>query len=118
MKDVAILNLKQFDFFFVIVFQCKWVSGVDTYEAEIVADSIIWELFARKSAECLNLHNSFITISSNGHDNDRLSRLPILASPGTMKFSSTLFQATLVLGITVILLLPPQAQVLESYLMF
>ena len=33
--------------------------------------------------------------------------------PGTMKFSSTLFQATLVLGITVILLLPPQAQVLE-----
>ena len=50
--------------FYVIVFQCKWVSGVDTYEAEIAADSIIWELFARKSAECLNLRNSFITISS------------------------------------------------------
>ena len=50
--------------FYVIVFQCKWVSGVDTYEAEIAADSIIWELFARKSAECLNLCNSFITISS------------------------------------------------------
>ena len=41
-----------------------WVSGVDTYEAEIAADSIIWELFARKSAECLNLRNSFITISN------------------------------------------------------
>ena len=49
--------------FYVIVSQCKWVSGVDTYEAEIAADSIIWELFARKSAECLNLCNSFITIS-------------------------------------------------------
>ena len=47
----------------VIVSQCKWVSGVDTYEAYIAADSIIWELFARKSAECLNLPNSFITIS-------------------------------------------------------
>ena len=34
-----------------------------TYEAEIAADSIIWELCARKSAECLNLRNSFITIS-------------------------------------------------------
>ena len=50
--------------FYVTVFQCKWVSGVDTYEAEIAADSIIWELFAKKSAECLNLRNSFITISS------------------------------------------------------
>ena len=40
-------------------------SGVDTYEAEITADSIIWELFARKSAESLNLRNSFITISSS-----------------------------------------------------
>ena len=40
-----------------------WVSGVDTYEAEIAADSIIWELFAKQSAECLNLRNSFITIS-------------------------------------------------------
>ena len=49
--------------FYVIVSKCKWVSGVDTYEAEIAADSIIWELFARKSAECLNLRNSFITIS-------------------------------------------------------
>ena len=51
--------------FYVTVFQCKWVSGVDTYEAEIAADSIIWELFAKKSAECLNLRNSFITISSS-----------------------------------------------------
>ena len=50
--------------FYVIVFQCKWVSGVGTYEAKIAADSIIWELFARKSAECLNLRNSFITIST------------------------------------------------------
>ena len=25
---------------------------------------IVWELFAKKSAECLNLRNSFITISS------------------------------------------------------
>ena len=49
--------------FYVTVSQCKWVSGVDTYEAEIAADSIIWELFAKKSAECLNLRNSFITIS-------------------------------------------------------
>ena len=40
-----------------------WVSGVDTYEAKIAADSIILELFAKKSAECLNLRNSFITIS-------------------------------------------------------
>ena len=44
-----------------------WVSGVDTYEAEIAADSIIWELFARISAECLNLRNSSITISSDHH---------------------------------------------------
>ena len=50
--------------FYVTVSQCKWVSGVDTYEAEIAADSIVWEQFARKSAECLNLPNSFITISS------------------------------------------------------
>ena len=28
---------------------CKWVSGVDTNEAEIAADSIIWELFAKKN---------------------------------------------------------------------
>ena len=41
-------------------------SGIDTYEAEIAADSIIWELCARKSAECLNLRNSFITISTWG----------------------------------------------------
>ena len=47
---------------YVTASQCKWVSGVDTYEAEIAADSIIWELFAKKSAECLNLRNSFITI--------------------------------------------------------
>ena len=40
------------------------MSGVDNYEAEILADSIIWELFAKKSAECLNLRNSFITISN------------------------------------------------------
>ena len=51
--------------FYVTVFQCKWVSGVDTYEAEIAADSIIWELFAKESAECLNLRNLFITISSS-----------------------------------------------------
>ena len=48
--------------FYVTVFQCKWVSGVDIYEAEIAADSIIWELFAKRSAECLNLRNSIITI--------------------------------------------------------
>ena len=59
--------------FYVIVSQCKWVSGVDTYEAEIAADSIIWELFARKSAECLNLHNSFITISRHRRGNDQRS---------------------------------------------
>ena len=52
------------EFFYVTVSQCKWVSGVDTYEAEIAADSIIWELFAKKSAECLNLRISFITIST------------------------------------------------------
>ena len=39
--------------FYVTVFQCKWVSGVDTYEAEIAADLIIWELFAKKSAGIL-----------------------------------------------------------------
>ena len=50
--------------FYVTVSQCKWVSEVVTYEAEIVADLIIWELFAKESAECLNLRNSFITISS------------------------------------------------------
>ena len=26
---------------------------------------IVWELFAKKSAECLNLRNSFITISTS-----------------------------------------------------
>ena len=65
------IELEAIQIFYAIVSQCKWVSGVDTYEAEIGADSIIWELFARKSAECLNLRNSFITsltwikISSN-----------------------------------------------------
>ena len=53
-----------FAIFYVTVSQCKWVSGVDTYEAEIAAASIIGELFAKKSAECLNLRNSFITISN------------------------------------------------------
>ena len=53
--------------FYVIFSQCKWVSGVDTYEAEIAANSIIWELCAKKSAECLNLCSSFITISSWHH---------------------------------------------------
>ena len=47
----------------VIVFKCKWVGRVDHYEAEVLADSIIWEPFARKSAQCLNLRDSFITIS-------------------------------------------------------
>ena len=47
LKDLAILSWKQIDFFYVTVSQCKWVSGVDTYEAEIAADSIIWELFAK-----------------------------------------------------------------------
>ena len=42
---------------YLIVSKCKWVSGIDTYEAEIGADSIIWELFARKSAEWLNFRN-------------------------------------------------------------
>jgi hypothetical protein len=45
LEDVAILNWKQF--FYLTVSQCKWVSGVDTDEAEIAADSIIWELFAK-----------------------------------------------------------------------
>ena len=49
-----------------IVSKCKWVTEIDTYEAEIAVDSIIWELFARKSTECLNLRNSFITISNWG----------------------------------------------------
>jgi len=40
--------MKQFNFFCVIVSKGKWVSGVDTYEAEIAADSIIWKLFATK----------------------------------------------------------------------
>jgi hypothetical protein len=44
MKYVAILNWKQIKFF-IAVSQCNWVSGVDarvdTYEAEIAADSII-----------------------------------------------------------------------------
>ena len=35
---------------YLIVSKCKWVSRVDNYEAEIAADSIIWELFAKKSA--------------------------------------------------------------------
>ena len=48
--------------FYVIV--SKWVCGVDTYKVEIGADSIIWEVFARKSVEYLKLCNSFITTSS------------------------------------------------------
>ena len=32
--------------FYVTVFKCKWVSEVDTYEAVIVADSMIWKVFA------------------------------------------------------------------------
>ena len=59
-------ELEAIQIFYVTVSQCKWVSGVDTYEAEIAADSMIWELFAWKSAECLNLRNSFITISTWG----------------------------------------------------
>ena len=54
--------------FYLTVFQCKWVSGVNTYEAEIATNSIILEPFAKKSAECLNLRNSFITISIYCYD--------------------------------------------------
>ena len=57
-----LMDTKANNFFYVTVSQCKWVSGVDTYEAEVAADSILWELFAKESAECLNLCNSFITI--------------------------------------------------------
>ena len=56
------------------VFQCKWFSWVDTYEAEIVADLLIWELFAKKSAECLNLRNSFFTISNQIQDKEQHER--------------------------------------------
>ena len=59
-----LLEVEAISIFYVIFFQCKWDSGVDNYEAEIAADSVIWELIARKSAECLNLRNSFITIST------------------------------------------------------
>ena len=41
-------ELEANQFFYATVSQCKWVSGVDTYEAEIAADSIIWELLAKK----------------------------------------------------------------------
>ena len=73
MKYVAILNSKQIKIFmYITVSQCMWVSGVDTYEAEIAADSIILEPFARKSAEYLNLRNSFISISSShGTDSEK-----------------------------------------------
>ena len=67
MKDVCNFDFEAIQIFYVIFSKRKWVSGVDTYdtyEADIAADSIIWELFARKSAECLNLRNSFTTISS------------------------------------------------------
>ena len=50
-------ELKVIKNLYLTVSQCKWGSGVDTYEAEIAADSRIWELFAKKSAECLNLCN-------------------------------------------------------------
>ena len=44
---------------FVSVSKCKWVSGVDTYEGETAAYSVIWEEFARKSA---NIHESSLLI--------------------------------------------------------
>ena len=59
--------------------------GVDTYEAEIAADSIIWELFAKKSAECLNIRNSFITISNLGN----------MLSLGEDKMSTAIHSSTL-----------------------
>ena len=65
MKDVCNFDFEAIQIFYVIFSKRKWVSGVDTYdtyEADIAADSIIWELFAGKSAECFA--NSFITISS------------------------------------------------------
>ena len=71
--------------FYVIVSQCKWVSGIDTYEAEIAADSIIWELFARKSAECWNLRNLFITISSfsqNTNKKQKIVKISVLCNDG------------------------------------
>ena len=60
-------ELEAIQIFYVTLSQCKWVSRVDTYEDEIAVDSMIWELFAKKLAECLNLRNSFITISMETH---------------------------------------------------
>ena len=36
-------------FFCVFVSQCKWVSGIDIYEAEIKTNTKIWEVFAKKN---------------------------------------------------------------------
>ena len=44
---------------YVSVSKCKWVSGVDTYEGETAAYSVIWEVFARKSAD---IHESSLLI--------------------------------------------------------
>ena len=43
LKDVAI------KIFCVFVSQCKWVSGIDIYEAEIKTNTKIWEVFAKKN---------------------------------------------------------------------
>ena len=60
LKDAAILKLKLFKFsVYVSVSKCKWVSGVDTYEGETAAFSVIWEVFARKSAD---IHESSLLI--------------------------------------------------------
>ena len=60
LKDAAILILKQFKIFmYVSVSKCKWVSGVDTYQDETAAYSVIWEVFARKSAD---IHESSLLI--------------------------------------------------------
>ena len=65
-------ELEAISIFYVTAFQCKWVGRVYTYEAEIAADSIILEPFAKKSAEYLNLRNSFVTISSShGTDSEK-----------------------------------------------
>ena len=47
-ENVAILNLKPFEIFFYQFASASGFSGVETYEAETAADSILWEVFAKK----------------------------------------------------------------------
>jgi hypothetical protein len=64
LENVAILNLKPFEIFCYQFPSARGCSGVETYEAETAANSMLWEVFAKNQMIFMNLRNSFSTIFS------------------------------------------------------